>query len=81
MSAGHRRCTRCEGTGIIAGVYECPECEGFGTVPTSPAEAADLPDHWHCPAVGCYWRIQFMPVCSRCGGATVRQPNCCGVNR
>lgn len=28
------------------------------------------PNHSHCKAVGCYNRIQFMAVCSRCGGPT-----------
>lgn len=36
-----------------------------------------MPDHYHCPAPGCYWRIQFLPTCSRCGGPTVKQEGCC----
>lgn len=37
--------------------------------------------HYHCPAMGCYWRIQFVPSCSRCGGATVQPDNCCTLRR
>lgn len=33
--------------------------------------------HSHCPAITCYWRIQYSPTCSRCGGATVQTPGCC----
>ena len=37
--------------------------------------------HYHCPAPGCYWRIQFIDTCSRCGGPTVQQEGCCGPQR
>jgi len=39
------------------------------------------PDHYHCPAPTCYWRIQFGLTCSRCGGGTVRRADCCGLTR
>lgn len=41
----------------------------------------DEPDHYHCPGPRCYWRIQFTTTCSRCGGATVKQADCCGAGR
>lgn len=38
-------------------------------------------DHFHCPGHGCYWRIQFGPSCSRCGGATVPCDGDCDSTR
>lgn len=36
-----RKCTRCNGTGVVAAEHECPECEGFGTLAVGPAPVAD----------------------------------------
>jgi hypothetical protein len=39
-----------------------------------------MTEHYHCPAAGCYWRIQYVTTCSRCGSRTVQREGCCGLS-